>query len=165
MVDSALFSSQTDEWETPISLFNQIDNVYSFGLDPCASKDNAKCSVFFDKDANGLSKNWYDYVVDETDNYSVFVNPPHSEIFEWAQKCYEESLSGITIVMLLASRTDTKYWHRYISNADTLYFIKGRLKFGNSKNSAPFPSVLAVFNNIKPYPVFEGMLGYNKIDG
>ena len=159
MVDKALFSSVTDEWSTPESLYNQLCNVYQFDLDPCASKDNAKCVKYFTKEDDGLSKIWWEH------SEVVFVNPPHSGIVEWSLKCYEESLSGITIVMLLASRTDTRYFHRYISKADTLYFISGRLHFNDSKNSAPFPSVLAVFNNIKPYPVLDGMLGYNKING
>jgi len=50
--------------------------------------------------------------------------------------------------MLIPSRTDTKYWHDYIMKADEIRFIKGRLKFGNAKNSAPFPSCVVVFNKI-----------------
>lgn len=48
--------------------------------------------------------------------------------------------------MLIPARTDTKYFHEYIyHNTKEIRFIKGRLKFGNAKNSAPFPSMVVVF--------------------
>lgn len=74
-----------------------------------------------------------------------FVNPPYSQLKEWCKACYEHSLKGATVVMLIPSRTDTKAWHDYVMKADEIRFIKGRLKFGNSKNSAPFPSAIVIF--------------------
>mgnify|MGYP003139136647 CR=1 FL=1 len=71
-------------------------------------------------------------------------NPPYSKIGEFVKKAYEESLKGCTVVMLIPSRTDTKYWHDYCIYGQIRY-IKGRLKFGNAKNSAPFPSCIVVF--------------------
>ena len=53
---------------------------------------------------------------------------------------------GGTVVMLLPARTDTKWFHEYIYNKAEIRFIKGRLKFGNSKNVAPFPSMIVVFD-------------------
>ena len=50
-----------------------------------------------------------------------------------------------TVVCLVPSRTDTKWWYDYAMKANEIRFIKGRLKFGNSKNSAPFPSAIIVF--------------------
>ena len=54
-----------------------------------------------------------------------------------------------TVVMLIPARTDTKWFHEYIYNKAEVRFVKGRLKFGNSKNSAPFPSMVVVFNGEK----------------
>ena len=52
--------------------------------------------------------------------------------------------------MLIPARTDTRYWHDYImEEADSIYFVKGRLKFGNSPNSAPFPSAVVVFDRTR----------------
>ena len=61
---------------------------------------------------------------------------------EWVKKATE---SDATVIMLLPARTDTKWFHNYIYNKAEIRFIKGRLKFGNSKNSAPFPSMIVIF--------------------
>lgn len=76
----------------------------------------------------------------------VFCNPPYSNVKEWIKKAYEESLCGTKVVLLIPARTDTKAWHDYIfPYAKKIEFIKGRLKFGNSKNPAPFPSAVITF--------------------
>ena len=87
--------------------------------------------------------------------HRAFVNPPYGrEISKWVKKAYEEGLKPhTTVVCLLPSRTDTKWWHDYCMKANEIYFVKGRLKFGNSKNAAPFPSVVVVFRG----PPIKGM--------
>ena len=75
------------------------------------------------------------------------MNPPCGrEVGVWIEKAYKESLKGAIVVCLIPSRTDTKYWHDYCMKANEIRFIKGRLKFGDSKNSAPFPSAIVIFN-------------------
>ena len=66
------------------------------------------------------------------------------KIGEWIKKA---SKSKAITVLLIPARTDTKWFHEYIYNKAEIRFLKGRLKFGNSKNSAPFPSMIVVFNN------------------
>ncbi|QDP51257.1 MAG: putative adenine-specific methylase [Prokaryotic dsDNA virus sp.] len=129
--------SQTNEWETPQDLFNELDKKYHFTLDPCATEQNAKCKKFYTKRVNGLQQSWKGEV--------VFMNPPYGrEIGRWMAKAYQEGLKeGTTIVCLIPSRTDTRYWHEYVMKGD-ITFIKGRLKFGDMKNSAPFPSAIVV---------------------
>jgi len=130
------FSSKTDNWATPQYLFDILNESFKFDIDVCASKENAKCERFFTKEDNGLLQKW---------SGNCFMNPPYGrEIGKWVKKAYEESLSGNTIVCLLPARTDTKWFHDYCAHG-TITFIKGRLKFGNSKNSAPFPSMTVVF--------------------
>ena len=71
-------------------------------------------------------------------------NPPYGRtINQWIKRCSEER----NVVMLLPARTDTKYFHNYIYNKPNveIRFIKGRLKFGDSVNSAPFPSMIVIF--------------------
>ncbi len=81
-----------------------------------------------------------------------FVNPPYSRIKDWCQKAYNESRKGKRVVMLIPSRTDTQYWHDYIMKAKEIRFIKGRLKFGDSKHNAPFPSAIIIFDNNEMSP-------------
>lgn len=130
------FLSQTPEWETPQYLFDQLHIVYHFTLDPCATVQNAKCTHFFTKEQNGLVQVW---------NGMVFMNPPYGrEIGKWVQKAYETSLEGVTVVCLLPARTDTRWFHDYCLKGK-ITFLRGRLKFGNARNSAPFPSMLVEF--------------------
>jgi len=83
--------------------------------------------------------------------YNVFCNPPYGkEIEKWVKKSYEESQKErTTIVMLIPARTDTAWFHKYIYNKAEIRFLKGRLKFSESKNSAPFPSMIVIFKNQK----------------
>ena len=80
----------------------------------------------------------------------VWCNPPYGrEIGKWVEKAYNESLVGVTVVMLLPARTDTKWFHDYIYGKAEIRFVRGRLKFGDSKNSAPFPSMVVVFKGVE----------------
>lgn len=136
---SVHFSSKSNEWTTPQYLFDELNEEFNFTLDPCATDENAKCSKYFTIEDDGLSKDW--------SNDVVFMNPPYGrEIKKWIKKAYEESLNGATVVCLIPARTDTTYWHDFIfDKADDIKFLKGRLKFGNGKNSAPFPSAIVVY--------------------
>jgi len=130
------FSSETDLWATPQDFFDKQNAIYNFTLDVCATDDNAKCKKYFTKNDDGLNKEWHGV---------CWMNPPYGrEIKQWMHKAYNESLKGVTIVCLVPARTDTVWWHEYAMKGN-IEFIRGRLKFGNAKNSAPFPSALVVF--------------------
>lgn len=132
------FSSKTDDWATPQAFFDELNKEFDFNLDVCADMKNHKCAMWFNKEEDGLSKSW--------DNSRVWCNPPYGrEIGKWVAKA-AKTKCGV-VVMLLPARTDTKYFHEYIYNKAEIRFIKGRLKFGDSKNSAPFPSMVVVFHN------------------
>ena len=137
---NTMFSSKDMTWETPIELFNKLNDEFNFTLDVCALKETAKCDKFFSPEIDGLKQDW--------SNNVCWMNPPYGrQIQLWLEKAYNESLKdNTTVVCLIPSRTDTKYWHNYCMNASEIRFIKGRLKFGNSKNSAPFPSAIIIFN-------------------
>ncbi|MCU7556562.1 phage N-6-adenine-methyltransferase [Macrococcus capreoli] len=133
------FSSATNEWATPQALFDALNERYTFTLDPCSDGLNAKCAKFFTIEDDGLAQDW--------SRDTVFMNPPYGRaIGEWIRKAYEESLKGATVVCLIPSRTDTKYWHDYVMKADEICLIRGRVKFGGSKQSAPFPSAIITFS-------------------
>lgn len=138
----ALYSSKSDEWSTPKELFDELNKEFEFTLDPCSTDDNHLCDKYYTIQENGLIQGW--------ESERVFCNPPYSEIAKWCEKAFYESKHPNTlIVMLIPSRTDTRYFHDYISHRTEIRFVKGRLKFGNSKNSAPFPSMIVIFRGAK----------------
>lgn len=139
MINKSLFSSNSVEWATPKEFFNELNKEFNFTLDPCSSELNHKCEKYYTIATNGLLQNWA--------NETVYCNPPYGkDISLWVKKCYEEHKKNkITIVMLLPVRTDTKYFHNYIYNKSEIRFLKGRLKFNDQKNSAPFPSMLVIY--------------------
>lgn len=131
------FSSKTDLWSTPQDFFDKLDFIYQFNLDPCSDGVNAKCENFFTKEDDGLLQDW--------GGKRVFMNPPYGrEIKLWMKKAYEESKKGALVVCLVPSRTDTAWWHDYAMKG-RIDFLRGRLKFGEAINSAPFPSAVVVF--------------------
>lgn len=137
MITSGMMSSNTPEWATPQKFFNDLNAEFSFTLDPCSTHENAKCEKHFTKEDDGLSRSW--------GGYRVFCNPPYGrELPKWVKKCYEESRHA-DVVMLIPARTDTRWFHDYIYGKAEIRFIKGRLKFGNAKQSAPFPSMVVIF--------------------
>lgn len=136
MINKVMYSSEKDDWETPQELFDYYNFQYDFTLDVAASDQNHKCKDYFTKEDDGLSKEWYGM---------VWCNPPYGrEIGKWVKKCAE--YKGLS-VMLIPARTDTKWFHEYILNNPRveISFIRGRLHFNNSKNAAPFPSMIVVF--------------------
>lgn len=128
------------DWTTPQDFFDELDKEFYFTLDPCALPESAKCKAFFTPDDDGLKQSWVGQV--------VFCNPPYGrEVGKWVKKCYDESMNGAVVVLLIPARTDTRYFHEYIYHKCTeIRFIRGRLKFGDSKQSAPFPSMLVIYN-------------------
>ena len=130
-VNRGLFTSLRGDWKTPRALYQGLDAEFHFDYDPCPTKPRI----------DGLKSEW--------ENVN-FVNPPYGkEITKWIQKGYQENLKKKTVVFLLPSRTDTRWWHDYVMKADEIRFIRGRLKFDDQKNSAPFPSAIVVFRQKK----------------
>jgi phage N-6-adenine-methyltransferase len=149
-INSALFSSRSDEWPTPRSFFDQLHREFQFTLDPCATQVNAKCPSFFTKEQNGLARDW--------GSHRVFCNPPYGrEMRLWARKCFDASCNGALVVLLAHARTDTRWFHDWVyGKAAEIRFVRGRLKFGDGACSAPFPSLLAVF---RPMPARKSQKG------
>lgn len=146
MVSKALFSSATDEWATPQAFFDYLNLEFRFTLDPCATGENAKCDLFYSIDDDGLLQSWH--------GHRVFCNPPYSQIAKWIEKA---SKQYATSVLLIPARTDTRWFHQFVYDASShgfqknvyVRFVKGRLKFGSAKNSAPFPSMLVIFDHLE----------------
>lgn len=119
--NKALFTNNSNEWETPQKLFDSLNSVFHFTLDPCSTDANAKCEKHYTQEQNGLEQTW--------EGETVFCNPPYGRhIGEWVRKCAEEAKHA-RIVMLIPARTDTTYFHEYIYRQAFVQFIRKRLKF------------------------------------
>jgi phage N-6-adenine-methyltransferase len=134
------FTSNSDEWATPQSTFDALNETYGpFDLDVSATAENAKCPRYFSLEDDGLSQSWAK---------RNWCNPPYSQLKKWVAKAAQEAAFGNMTVMLIPARTDTAAFHDHIyrkANVEII-FLRGRLKFGDAKNSAPFPSMVVVFN-------------------
>lgn len=140
MINEGLFTSKIQTWETPHYLFDKLNKVFKFDIDVCALPATAKCDIYYTPELDGLKQKW---------SGNCWMNPPYGrEQIEWLNKAYDEFINNAaTIVCLIPARPDTKIWHELIfRQAKGICFIKGRLKFGDGRNSAPFPSALIIFS-------------------
>jgi phage N-6-adenine-methyltransferase len=140
---AALHSSATDEWATPQETFDvAAAELGPFDLDVCATEENAKCASYFTRANDGLAQEW---------TGRVWMNPPYGRlgggIAAWMRKAWEASqTTSELVVCLVPARTDTARWHEYAACGE-VRFLRGRLRFGDAVNAAPFPSALVVFRN------------------
>lgn len=134
VVTPVLYSTRTEMWETPQWLFDELDQEFHFTLDVCAVPENAKCSNFYTPEQDGLRMPW---------SGVCWCNPPYGkEIGKWVEKA---SKANCTVVVLIPARTDTKWFHDWVYQKAEIRFVKGRLRFGDAKNPAPFPSMILVY--------------------
>jgi phage N-6-adenine-methyltransferase len=146
-LNRGIYSSASAEWETPLELFDALNEIFHFTLDVCATPLNAKCARYYTKADDGLSSVWHGV---------CWMNPPYGrEIGMWVKKAYESTIGARAVVVcLLPARTDTRWWHDYvIKHAFKILFLPGRLKFSKNgvapKSRAPFPSALVIFGQSK----------------
>jgi phage N-6-adenine-methyltransferase len=133
-------SSDSDDWWTPQWVFDMLDQEFGFEIDVCASAENAKCERFFSREDNALDQEWAGV---------CWMNPPYGRsgdqgIYQWMQKARQSAQAGATVVCFVPARTDTLWWWDHALEGE-IRFIKGRLKFSNAANSAPFPQAAVIF--------------------
>ena len=149
---SALFSAKSDEWPTDQAVVDDwVRRVGPFTLDPCCTPESAKAPRFFTAEQDGLTQDWAAVSLPG----AVWLNPPYSDVEAWITKAIAESARGCTVVTLLPARTDTRWFHLALATQDRaeFFFARGRLRFGDAKSSAPFPSLVIVF---RPPPYSRG---------
>lgn len=146
MMTKGMYTSNSEEWGTPQELFNRLNKEFNFTLDVCASEENAKCPKYYTKEEDAMKKEW---------GGVIWMNPPYGRrIGNWVKKAKEAAQQGkATVVCLLPARTDTAWWHDYAMKANEIRLIRGRLKFGDGKGSAPFPSAVVVFRKGSTSPI------------
>lgn len=121
------FSSLSPDWKTPKAVYQMLDAEFGFDHDPCPPGYTV----------DGLISEW---------GQSNYVNPPYGrELPKWIAKGFGEWQKGKTVVFLIPSRTDTRWWHDYCMKSSEIRFIRGRLRFGDAPYNAPFPSAVVIF--------------------
>lgn len=155
MNNAVMFSKSSDEWRTPMETFNALNAEFGFDHDAAATADNGWVDGGYFGPDHHVAEQRDALAVPSWRLYgSIFwLNPPYSKCREFIAKAAREARKGCTVVCLVPSRTDTRWWHEHVWDASVdacrpgveVRFVKGRLKFGNSQNSAPFPSVVIVF--------------------
>ena len=137
-VNSGMFSSKTDLWPTPQDFYDRLDEEFHFETDVCALPSNAKAKKFYTPKIDGLTQTW---------SGVCWMNPPYGKVIPlWVEKAYRSAVNGATVVCLLPSRTDTRWFQDFCLKSSDIRFVRGRLRFGDGTNSAPFPSVVVVFS-------------------
>lgn len=158
MKTAVMFSKASDEWSTPQDFFDALDAEFHFKLDAAATKDTAKCQHYLGPDRDfadardSLTWQWPRH------SGAIWLNPPYSRCREFIAKAAAHGLAGGTVVCLVPSRTDTRWWHEHVWDREKhqprsgveVRFIKGRLTFGGAPAGAPFPSVVIVFRPVQP---------------
>lgn len=139
MLNDSLYSSQKNTWETPDKLFELLDKEFNFELDVSADATNYKCEKYFSIEDDGLAQEWQGI---------CWMNPPYGrDIKHWVEKA---SLAKTTVVCLLPSRTDTRWWHDFVmARACEIRFLNRRLTFKGSDNKAPFPAAIVIYHQEK----------------
>lgn len=138
-----MWSSKKMDWATPQDFFDKLNKEFCFTLDPCADDFNHKCEKYYTEVQDGLKQDW--------SGERVFCNPPYGrDVSKWVKKCFDEVYAGECqlAVMLIHARTDTRWFHDYIYKRAEVRFVKGRLKFGEQPQPAPFPSMVVIFRGI-----------------
>ena len=159
-----VFSSKSDNWATPQAFFDRLNAEFCFEIDAAADQTNHKVETWF-----GPGGLYHDALDVEWPVTTIWLNPPYSRVKEFMEKAAREAQRGSTVVSLIPSRTDTRFWHTYVWDESihacrpgvSIRFVKGRLKFLTVglpeirqsfrnkhtltlNNGAPFPSCVVI---------------------
>jgi site-specific DNA-methyltransferase (adenine-specific) len=122
-------------------VFDALDAEFHFTLDAAATRENKKCAQYLDEQKDGLQHEWAPH--------RVWLNPPYGRFVtgKWIAKAHAEAKKGALVVALIPSRTSNRWFHEHILVPGfEVRFVKGRLRFGDAKAGAPFPSCVVVFD-------------------
>ena len=134
------------EWETPQKFFDELNDEFDFTLDPCCSKETAKCEKFYTEENDGLLQHW--------GKERVFMNPPYSDIYKWTEKAWVSVRQSCEVIVgLLPNWTDRRWFHDWIyPNKAEIRFLSGRVKFlmnGLERKSPSFGSMIVIWREYK----------------
>lgn len=108
---------------TPDTLFSKLAKRFSFDLDACATRENAKCKLYYSPKEDGLVQSWIG------DGWT-YCNPPYSNIEPWVNKAIQSARDGASSVLLLPNDTSTAWFRRCYDSASEIWFLIGpRVQF------------------------------------
>lgn len=134
-----MFSSKKIDHTTPPDFFLQLNDEFNFTMDVAADDCNFLVQDYLTEEKSAFDNAW---------GLRSFCNPPYGRgIIKWVDRATLQYARGHAevIAMLVPARTDTKWFHKAMEYATCVRLIKGRLKFGDTNNSAPFPSALIIW--------------------
>jgi site-specific DNA-methyltransferase (adenine-specific) len=146
MSTGLFYTEQRQDWATPRDLFEALDREFHFTLDVCASAENAKVPQHLTEEDNALMLEW---------SGACYMNPPYAKMEQWVRKAHLEACRGAVVVCLLPVRTDTSWWHEWVTKAREVRFIRGRVRFEGTTSSAPFASAVVVFDRPEERPFYH----------
>lgn len=134
-----------DNYATPIEIFRALDQEFCFGFDVCADESTAKCDNYWTIEDDALSIDWKS----EGDgfNYTLWCNPPYSDITPWVMKSQEAQRMGCCVVMLVMADPSVHWFRLAMETVSEVRFIHGRISFidetgkpmhGNNKGNCIF---------------------------
>ncbi len=124
-----------DSYQTPESLYNELDREFHFDFDPCPFITGDLFNGIPITD--GLSIDW---------GSATFLNPPYSNPLPWVKKAYFESLKGSTVVGLLRADTSTAWFHDWVWHKAEIRFIRNRVYFGGKRT--PFANIIVIWRGV-----------------
>lgn len=146
-VNPGLFTTGKDDYGTPHDFYQRLDAEFGFQLDVAAWDWNAKAPAWLTVFDDSLSLDWW-WVCEDVLGVPpvVWLNPPYSHPIcgEFMAKAWTEGCRGVTVVCLVASRTDNAWWHNFVMKSREIRLVCGRLNF-DGVGPAPFPSAVIVF--------------------
>jgi phage N-6-adenine-methyltransferase len=146
---AAQYTSNTDNWPTPMDFYERLDDEFSFAVDVCSSVVNHKAPTYYALDhadearRDGLAGDW----AADAAGLACWMNPPYGRtIASWMRKAYETAQAGAVVVCLVPVRSSAIWWHELVLDTGAeVRYVRGRLTFGDAKNSAPFASAVVVY--------------------
>ena len=161
-MNSVHFSTGKDDWGTPQDLFDALNEEFNFTLDPCADNNNHKCAKYYTIEQDGLAQSWAGETVFSTRRTAEKQKQTPVKLHGCKNVTKRQPRGGIVVVMLIPARTDTIMFHDYILGKAEIRFIKGRVNFEidgqKSKDPAPFPSMIVVFNGKQPTSAVKSII-------
>lgn len=136
------FKSASEEYATPQCLFKALDDEFKFTIDVCATKENAKCALFFDKKTDGLKRDW---------TGKCWMNPPFNRnLKKWVLKAHAESKKHGSLVCCLVPLRGNTLWFRDVCMDAEIRFIIGEVNFNELDRGLWLPMCLMVFGSDSP---------------
>lgn len=123
-----------DNFETPDSLYDQLNSIFKFTVDAACTTSNCKCArgFFIDYDIDGLEESW--------DGERVFCNQPFSQKAKWIVKAHSAVQYGgcpICVMILPSNCMDGDAFQTYIYPNYHFEVLKGRVSFIDPETKNP----------------------------